>query len=106
MFARLVSFPLKPGCAVEFKRLLDLDVVPMLWKQKGFQDEISLVTASGAEAISISVWDLKENAETYARRAYSDVLKLLEPVLDGTPRVQTYQVCHSTLHKVIDRVIA
>jgi len=106
MFARTVSFYLKPGCAVEFRRLLDQHVIPVLWKQKGFQDEISLVTSSGGEAIGISVWDLKENAETYARGAYSDVLKLLAPVIEGTPAVQTYEVSNSTLHKVPARGLA
>ena len=67
MFARSVSFHLKPGRAGEFTRLLDQDVIPVLRKQKGFQDEISLVAAGGAEAVGISVWDLKEDAETYAR---------------------------------------
>jgi hypothetical protein len=106
MFARTVSFNLKPGRAVEFKRLLDQNVIPVLWRQRGFQDEICLVAAGGTDAIVISVWDLKENAETYARSAYSDVLKLLESVIDGTPLVQTYEVSHSTLHKVPARVIA
>ena len=106
MFARTVSFYLKPGRAVEFRRLLDENVIPVLWKQKGFQDEISLVTSSGGEAIGISVWDLKENAETYARGAYSEVLKLLAPVIEGTPAVQTYEVSNSTLHKVPARGLA
>jgi hypothetical protein len=106
MFARTVSFYLKPGRAVEFRRLLDQDVIPVLRKQKGFRDEISLVTSSGGEAIGISVWDLKENAETYARGAYSDVLKLLAPVIEGTPAVQTYEVSNSTLHKVPARELA
>jgi hypothetical protein len=34
------------------------------------------------------------------------VLKLLEQVIEGTPLVQTYEVSHSTLHKVTDRVTA
>jgi len=106
MFARTVSFHLKPGRAVEFRRLLDQNVIPVLWKQKGFQDEISLVTSSGGEAIGISVWDLRENAETYARGAYSEVLKLLAPVIEGTPAVQTYEVSNSTLHRVPARVPA
>jgi len=106
MFARTVSFYLKPGRATDFRRLLDENVLPVLWKQKGFHDEISLVTSSGNEAIGISVWDLKENAEAYARGAYSDVLKLLEPVIEGTPAVQTYEVSNSTLHKIAPRVIA
>ena len=62
-----VSFHLKPGRA-GVHQLLDQDVIPVLRKQKGFQDEISLVAAGGAEAVGISVWDLKENAETPAAR--------------------------------------
>jgi hypothetical protein len=106
MFARSVSFSLKPGRAAEFTRLLDHDVIPVLKKQKGFQDEISLVAAGGAEAIGISVWDLKENAETYARSAYAGVLKALESVVEGTPQVQTYEVSNSTFHKIPARAIA
>ena len=100
MFARTVSFHLKPGRAGEFTRLLDQDIIPVLRKQKGFQDEISLVAAGGAEAVGISVWDLKEDAETYARSAYAGVLKALEPVVEGTPQVQTYEVSNSTFHKI------
>ena len=40
MFARTVSFHLKPGLAEEFSRVLDQDILPILRKQKGFQDEI------------------------------------------------------------------
>jgi hypothetical protein len=100
MFARSVSFHLKPGRSAEFTRLLDQNIIPALRKQKGFQDEISLVAAGGAEAVGISVWDLKENAETYARSAYAGVLKTLEPVVEGTPQVQTYEVSNSTFHKI------
>jgi heme-degrading monooxygenase HmoA len=106
MFARTVSFHLKPGGAEEFARLLDQDVIPVLRKQKGFQDEISLVAAGGAEAVGISVWDVKENAETYGRGAYPGVLKALEHVVEGTPQVQTYEVSNSTFHKIAARASA
>ena len=106
MFARAVSFHLKPGRAAEFTRLLDHDIIPVLRKQKGFQDEISLVAAGGSEAVGISVWDLKEDAETYARHAYSGVLKALEPVVEGMPQVKTYEVTNSTFHKIPARAIA
>ena len=106
MFARSVSFHLKPGRAAEFTQLLDKDIIPVLRKQKGFQDEIAFVTPGGTDAVGISVWDLKENAETYARGAYSAVLKALEQVLEGTPRVQTYEVSNSTFHKIAARATA
>jgi len=106
MFARSVSFHLKPGRAAEFTRLLDKDIIPVLRKQKGFEDEIAFVAPGGADAVGISVWDLKENAETYARGAYAGVLKTLEQVVEGTPQVQTYEVSNSTFHKIAARATA
>ena len=103
MFARSVSFHLKPGRAAAFTQLLDKDIIPTLRKQKGFQDEIAFVAPGGADAVGISVWDLKENAETYARGAYPGVLKALEQVVEGTPQVQTYEVSNSTFHKIAGR---
>src|SRR5438876_6888367 len=106
MVARSISFHLTPGRAAEFTKILDKDIIPTLRKQKGFQDTIALVAPGGADAVGISVWDLKENAETYARSAYAGVLKALEPVVEGTPRVQTYDVCNSTFHKIAARATA
>jgi hypothetical protein len=100
MFARSVSFHLKPGRAAEFTDLLNMDVIPVLRSQKGFQDELTLVAPNGTEAVGISVWNLKEDADTYARRAYPDVLKTLDSVVEGTPHVHTYEVSNSTFHKV------
>jgi hypothetical protein len=96
MFARNVSFHLKPGRTAEFTQLLDQNIIPLLRKQKGFQHEIALVSPGGADAVTISVWDVKENAEKYARGAYPGVLKALDPVLEGTPKVQMYDVSNST----------
>jgi hypothetical protein len=104
MFARSVSFHLKPGRAAEFTQLIDNDIIPVLRRQKGFQDEITFVAPSGADAVGISVWDLKENAETYACGPYTGVLKTLANVVEGTPQVQTYDVSNSTFHKVAAHV--
>jgi hypothetical protein len=101
MFARSVSFHLKPGRSAEFTQLFDKEIVPVLRKQTGFQDELALVAPGGADAVTISVWDLKENAEIYARTAYPGVIKALTPVVEGTPQVQTYDVSTSTFHKII-----
>ena len=106
MYARSVSFHLKPGRSTEFTQTLEKDVIPVLRKQKGFQDEIAFVAPGGADAVGISVWDLKENAETYARGAYPGVLKALERVVEGTPQVQTYEVSNSTFHKIAARATA
>ena len=103
MFARNVSMRLKPNSVGEFTRTLENEIIPLLRKQKGFQDEISLVIPNGTEAVAISFWDQKENAEAYSRGAYAEVQKVLGKVLDGTPQVQTYEVGNSTFDKIAAR---
>jgi len=100
MFARRVSMHLKPNSAPELTRRLEKEIIPLLRKQKGFQDEITFVTTGGKEAFGISLWDRTEDAEAYNRGAYPEVAKLLATVVDGTPQVETYEVSTSTFHKI------
>ena len=106
MFTRSVSMRLKPNNVAEFTRTLENEIIPLLQKQKGFQDEITLVAPGGLEAIGISFWDQKENAEAYGRTTYPEVQKALAKVVEGTPQVQTYEVSNSTFHKIAARVAA
>jgi hypothetical protein len=106
MYARSVSIRLKPNTAAEFTQLIEKEALPLLRKQKGFQDEITLVDASGKTAIGISLWDQKENADAYSRGAFPELLKALGKVVEGTPDVHTYQVSNSTFHKIAAHVAA
>lgn len=99
MFARKVSMQLK-GSISEFTQTLEREVLPLLRKQKGFQDEITFVSPDEKEAFGISLWDRAENAETYNRETYAEVAKALAKVIEGTPRVETYDVANSTFHKI------
>ena len=103
MYARTVRMELKPNSVAEFTQLLEKDVIPMLRKQHGFKDEIAFVPTDGKEAIAISLWEEKENAETYNRASYPEVLKTLAKVVVGTPQVQTLEVTNSTFHKTAVR---
>lgn len=103
MYARTVRMELKPNSVAEFTQLLEKDVIPMLRKQHGFKDEIAFVPTDGKEAIAISLWEKKENAETYNRATYPDVLKTLAKVVVGTPQVHTLEVTNSTFHKIAVR---
>ena len=100
MFARKVSMHLKPNSVAELTRRLEKEIIPLLRKQKGFQDEISFITSGGREAFGISLWDRTEDAEAYSRGTYPEVAKLLASVVDGTPEVETFQVSNSTFHKI------
>ena len=100
MFARSVAMQLKPNMAADFKRALENEVIPLLRKRHGFKDELVLIAPNGTDAVGISLWDNKENADAYQRETYPEVQKLLSKVLEGTPKVQTYEVSSSTFHKV------
>jgi heme-degrading monooxygenase HmoA len=100
MFARKVTMQLKAGSAAEFKKRIENEVIPLLRKQTGFLDEITFLYPSGKEVHAFSLWESAENAEAYNRLAYPEVSKLLAPIVEGTPRVQTYEVLNSTFHKI------
>jgi hypothetical protein len=100
MFARRVYMHLKPNSVAQFTEKIEKEVIPTLRKQKGFQDEITFVAPSGTEAFGISLWENKENAETYNRGSYSEVKNILATVIDGPPQVETFNVANSTFHKI------
>jgi hypothetical protein len=95
---------LKPRSVAEFTRIIENEVLPVLRKQKGFQDELTFVDPNETEALGISLWDSKANADAYDGATYSQVLKALSKVIDGKPQVRTYDVCNSTFHKIAAHV--
>ena len=107
MFARHVSMRLKPNTRAEFTQTIEKEIIPLLRKQQGFQDEITfLAPGTGTEVLAISLWEQKENADAYHRGAYPEVLKTLAKVVDGTPEVRNFEVGTSNFHKIAARVAA
>jgi heme-degrading monooxygenase HmoA len=103
MFARNVHLHLKPNTTKQFTQTLEKDVLPLLRKQPGFQDEVAFIASNGTDAYAISFWESKDNAEQYVRAAYQDVLKAMGNVVQGTPEVLSYEVCSSTIPKITAR---
>ena len=100
MYTRNVSMKLKADSVKEFTRMLESEVIPVLRKQKGFKDEITLVAPERNEAVAISFWEKKDNAEAYNRERYPEILKTLSRVVDGTPKVESFEVANSTSHQI------
>ena len=105
MFARTVTIRLKSNSVSEFNNTMEKDILPLLKKQQGFRDEITLIVSNGSEVLGISLWDQKEDAEAYNRTTYPEVQKLLAKVSEGAPQVQTYEVGTSTIHKTAARAV-
>ena len=103
MFARSVTMRIRPNTVADLNKMVEKEILPVLQKQKGFRDELTLVSSSGSEVVGISLWDQKEDAETYQRTTYPEVQKLLSKVIEGTPQVQTYEVSLSTVHSFAAR---
>jgi heme-degrading monooxygenase HmoA len=100
MFTRHVTIKLKENSAAEFPRIIENEIIPLLRKQRGFRDEVTFVVPERSEAVALSFWDTKEDAEAYDRTGYQEVLKVLAKVVDGNPRIETYEVANSTFHKI------
>ena len=100
MYTRNVRIKLKVNGAPEFTRILKNEIIPLLRKQEGFQDEMLFVAPQRNEAIAISFWDKRVNAEAYNHIAYLDVLRILSTVVEGMPVVETFEVANSTSHEI------
>jgi hypothetical protein len=100
MFARNVSIHLKSNMLSDYTRGFEKEILPLLRKQKGFKDEITLSNPSSLDVIAISLWESKANAEAYNTNTYPEVLKTFARMIDGTPKVQTFESVTSTFHNV------
>jgi len=101
MFTRNVTMKLKANTtALEFNRIIENEILPLLRKQPGFRDEITFVAPERSEAVAISFWETKEDLKTYSTAGYPELLKIISKIVEGTPRVETFDLATSTLHKL------
>jgi hypothetical protein len=99
MFARNVSIHLKSNMLSDYTRTFENDTLPLLRKQKGFKDEITLSNPGSLDVIAISLWENKKDADNYNTNTYPQVLKTLARFIEGTPQVHTFDVVTSTLQQ-------
>jgi hypothetical protein len=104
MFARKVSVRLQANAAGAFIQKMEDEIIPLLRKQKGFLDELTLISQSGKEIYAHSFWETSEDAERYDRTAFRDVTDLLTGLVEGAQRIHTYMVANSTFHKLASAV--
>jgi len=100
MFARQVTLQLKPNMVNEFPVTFQKEILPLLRKQKGFLDELLLVTPEKREAEAISLWETKEYAEAYNRELYPQIEKVVNRFIEGFPEVKKFEAEYSTFHKI------
>ena len=99
MFARCVTMNLKPNMVAQFKQTVETEVLPVLQRREGFQNELMLIASDGREAMGISLWDNQQHAEAYAQQSYPEVQQILSKLTDSTPVVRTYEASIATFEK-------
>jgi quinol monooxygenase YgiN len=99
MFARNVTLNVKPNHGKDIAAKFEKDILPILRKANGFRDQITMFREN--ETTAISLWNNKEQLDAYTKNTDPQVVKLLEPLISGTPEVRTYEVSTSTSHKYV-----
>lgn len=94
-FVRNVQFQIKRGKVEEFTKTLNNDVIPALRSHQGFNHEFAMV--NGDRALGISIWKDRTSADQYETKGYAKVLEKLAPVIEGTPKVETYEMAATSL---------
>jgi heme-degrading monooxygenase HmoA len=93
MFTRVVELNGKPGKSNELETTFNEKILPILQKQRGFQDEIVLLSETDPDrALGISFWDTKEDAELYHREQFPKIQDSIRHLLNEEPKVRTFNV--------------
>ena len=69
MFARHVTMHLKPNTRAEFTQTIENEILPLLKKQKGFQDEIVFVAPAPDRKWSLSVFGTRKRTRKHITAA-------------------------------------
>lgn len=101
MHTRVVELTCRSGKSKELTSTIDERVVPILKKQRGFVDEIVLVSeADPNRVLGISFWNTEEDAAQYHRDQFPHIRETVRHLLDGDPVVKTFDVHTSTMHRI------
>lgn len=101
MFTRIVELTSKSGKSRDLANTINEKIVPILKKQRGFVDEIVLVSSAESDRVSaLSFWLRQEDAEHYQRETYPQVHETLRRLLETEPVIRTFEVHTSTTHRI------
>ena len=102
MFARVVECQSTVGRSEQVARKLNNDVLPILQKQPGFVNFLTLSDKTTAERlVCVSFWTSREgDAEEYHRQHYETITNMLKPVLESPPTLKSFTVSASTAHRI------
>jgi len=101
MFTRVVELISESGKAMELANTINEKVMPILKKQRGFVDEIVLVSDTDPTRIlGLSFWNKREDAARYHQEQYPKIHEMLTDLLETEPVIRTFDVHTSTTRRI------
>jgi heme-degrading monooxygenase HmoA len=101
MFTRVVELTSKSGKSKELAKAINEKALPILKQQRGFVDEIVLVSdLEDDRVLALSFWEMREDAERYQREEYQKIQDMLRHILEAEPVIHTFDVHTSIGHKI------
>jgi hypothetical protein len=104
MFTHRVQMQLKADSFILLSGKIENTIMPLLRLQKGFHDEITLVTPEDSSATEDTHWNTKEDAFAYDRTGYWEVMKTLSDVITEAPITSIFEVPESAFDQKADRI--
>jgi len=90
MYARKVALHLNSESPTQFLQKVENAVVPLFRRQRGFLDQLILLSASGKIVYVYSFWENSEDAEQSDCTTLPMLTRLLTGVVDGALRVHPF----------------
>jgi heme-degrading monooxygenase HmoA len=100
MFARILTGKVKPGMWNDYETYYNETVVPPTQKMKGFRERRLLRSLENPdEAVSICVWETREDLETYVRSIERQtIVREAEKLFSGQYSVSNFEIRLSAVH--------
>jgi hypothetical protein len=92
MFTHRAKIQLKPNSFIELSQKITDDIMPALRRQGGFCYGVTSIDTIWLTAIEDTLWETREQAETYQQTGYPETLKTLSGVLDAEPVTAIFEV--------------
>ncbi|MGB7727215.1 MAG: hypothetical protein WBL50_04235 [Candidatus Acidiferrum sp.] len=90
MYARKVSLCLKSESVSQFLQKVELEVIPLFRKQKGFLDQLILMADNRKMFYVYTFWENGDDAEKFDRTTLPALNQLLTAVVDSALRVHAF----------------
>lgn len=101
MLTRIVECQVRAGRQKELAEKVNTEVLSILQRQPGFVDLIALQdNILEDRVLYLSFWNTQQEAELYQRDHYDRITSMLKPFLDSSPKVETFRVEDSTIHRL------